>query len=77
MNEEMLTIKVAAEMLGVSKLTLRNWDRSGKLLAYRHPISNYRVYKVLDLKNLLAQIQIPKKRKSDEPQKLTVIHESD
>ena len=64
-------------MLGVSKLTLRNWDKSGKLLAYRHPISNYRVYKVDDLKNLLAQIQIPKKRRPDEPQKLTVIHVSD
>ncbi len=77
MNESMLTIKEAAKMLGVSKLTLRNWDKSGKLLAYRHPISNYRVYKVDDLKNLLAQIQIPKKRRPDEPQKLTVIHVSD
>lgn len=77
MSEEMVTIKEAAKMLGVSKLTLRNWDRSGKLLAYRHPISNYRIYKVEDLRNVLAQIQIPKKRNPKEPQKLTVIHVSD
>lgn len=77
MNEEMVTIKKAAKMLGVSKLTLRNWDRSGKLLAYRHPISNYRVYKIEDLKNLLAQIQIPKKPKPVGPRKLTVLHKSD
>jgi predicted site-specific integrase-resolvase len=34
-----------ADMLSVSKETLRRWDRSGKLLSVRHPISNYRVYR--------------------------------
>ncbi|HBV00795.1 MAG TPA: MerR family DNA-binding transcriptional regulator [Candidatus Taylorbacteria bacterium] len=77
MNEELVTIKDAARMLGVSRLTLRNWDKSGKLLARRHPISNYRVYSVDDLKNLLAQIQIPKKPRPAEPRKLAVTHESD
>lgn len=77
MSEELITIKEAAKMLGVSKLTLRNWDKSGKLLARRHPISNYRVYRVDDLKNLLAQIQVPKKSKPAEPRKLTVIHKTD
>lgn len=43
--EEYYTIKAAAEMLGVSPLTLRNWDKQGKLVAYRHPINNYRMYK--------------------------------
>lgn len=77
MNEELVTIKEAAKMLGVSRLTLRNWDKSGKLLARRHPISNYRVYLVDDLKNLLAQIQIPKRPEPARPRKLAVTHESD
>jgi excisionase family DNA binding protein len=77
MSEEMVSIKEAAKILGVSKLTLRNWDKSGKLLAYRHPISNYRVYKVEDLKNLVAKIQIPKKPEPPQPRKLAVTHEFD
>lgn len=77
MNGEFVTIKEAARMLGVSKLTLRNWDKSGKLLARRHPISNYRVYLVLDLKNILEQIQIPKKERPALSRKLAVTHESD
>ena len=32
-----LTIGEAAEFLGVSTATLRNWDRSGKLKPRRHP----------------------------------------
>jgi excisionase family DNA binding protein len=41
---DLLTIKEAADLLGVSKVTLRNWDKSGKLQAYRHPINGYRMY---------------------------------
>jgi len=37
-------------MLSVSKETLRRWDRAGKLISVRHPISNYRVYRTEDLK---------------------------
>ena len=29
---------------GVSKDTLRRWDRAGKLEARRHPITGYRLY---------------------------------
>ena len=39
-----VTLNEAASFLGVSKATLRNWDRSGKLRAIRHPINEYRVY---------------------------------
>ena len=77
MEGQSVTIREAAKMLGVSKLTLRNWDKSGKLLAYRHPINNYRVYKIDDIKNLVAQIQIPKKAKRNEPRKLIVQHKED
>lgn len=57
MNEDFIQIKEAAEILGVSKLTLRNWDKSGKLVAYRHPINNYRVYKSEDIHNIIKKIQ--------------------
>lgn len=77
MNADFVTIKDAAKMLGVSPLTLRNWDKSGKLLASRHPISNYRVYRVLDLQNLLAQIQVPRRPRANAPRKLAVKHEVD
>ncbi len=45
MADQYYTIKVASEMLGVTPLTLRNWDKAGKLVAYRHPLNNYRMYK--------------------------------
>lgn len=44
MEKEFLTIKEAAQMLGVTPLTLRNWDKAGKFTASRHPLNNYRVY---------------------------------
>ena len=34
---EYLTVSEAAELLGVSPGTLRNWDRTGKLKPHRHP----------------------------------------
>jgi len=44
------TLSEVANMLSVSKETLRRWDRSGKLKAIREPMSNYRVYKSNQLK---------------------------
>lgn len=58
MNTEskILTIKEASRMLGVTPLTLRNWDNKGKLKALRHPINNYRVYKRADIELLIEEI---------------------
>ncbi|HAS80848.1 TPA: hypothetical protein DD445_02990 [Candidatus Nomurabacteria bacterium] len=73
MDKQYINIKEASEILGVSKLTLRNWDRDGKLSALRHPISNYRVYKVEDLKGILDKMEsgekptILRKRGSSSP----------
>lgn len=39
------SLSEVADLLSVSKETLRRWDRSGKLEAVREPMSNYRVYK--------------------------------
>ncbi len=41
---EVLTIKAAAELLGVSEQTLRRWDKAGKLRPKRHPMNGYRLY---------------------------------
>lgn len=51
-----LTIKEAAKTLGVSPATLRNWDKSGKFPARRHPVNNYRVYKEEDVNRLLKEV---------------------
>ncbi len=56
MDKKYITIKEAAKILGVSPLTLRNWDNSGRFPAGRHPISNYRVYKIDDINELIEQM---------------------
>ena len=48
-----VTLSEAASYLGVSKSTLRNWDKEGKLVAVRNPVNKYRTYdleKLLELK---------------------------
>jgi excisionase family DNA binding protein len=69
MQKKYYTIKQASKILGVTPLTLRNWDKSGKLKAYRHPINNYRVYKPEQLELFLRKLEISKiskrKRKID------------
>jgi excisionase family DNA binding protein len=41
---EVITIKEAARLLGVSEPTLRRWDDLGKFTARRHPVNGYRLY---------------------------------
>jgi MerR family transcriptional regulator, copper efflux regulator len=53
---EFIKIEEAAEILNVSKMTLRRWDNAGKLKAYRHPINNWRLYKKQDIENLMKGI---------------------
>lgn len=48
--KEFFALSEVADMLSVSKETLRRWDKSGKLESIRHPINNYRVYRRHDLK---------------------------
>lgn len=63
MTKKYLTIKQAAQLIGVTPLTLRNWDKKGKLAAIRHPVNNYRVYDLSDLENFLNKIEARKPRK--------------
>ena len=51
--DEYLTVKAAAEFLGVSPSTLRNWDRAGKLTPRRHPMNRYRLYRRTELEAVL------------------------
>ena len=57
MAEVFFSIKEAAEILGVTPLTLRNWDKSGKFPASRHPMNNYRVYKLSALEKVIEDIE--------------------
>ena len=57
MKKDYITIKEAAYVLGVSPLTLRNWDKNGKFPAQRHPMNNYRVYKIADLMKIIEDIE--------------------
>ena len=51
-----LLIRDAASFLGVSEATLRNWDREGKIAAYRNPINGYRLFRRSDLEALLKNV---------------------
>ncbi len=65
--DEYLRIAEAAEYLGVCRGTLRNWGRSGKIPEYRHPVNNYRLFKVSDLDKLLQKTERSVGRESRKP----------
>lgn len=78
MSTDFLTIKQAAKLLGVTALTLRNWDNSGKFTATRHPINNYRVYKKAEVDMLLEDMrtkQTKTKINKRQPFKIQIRHE--
>jgi len=51
-----LTITEAADFLGVSTSTLRNWDDADKLPAVRNPVNRYRLYRREDLEAFLRRL---------------------
>ena len=55
--DEYLTIRQAAEYLGVAPNTLRAWGNDGKVPMHRNPMNGYRLFKVSDLDELLKQIE--------------------
>jgi DNA-methyltransferase (dcm) len=55
--KQLFSLAEAADLLGKSKETLRRWDREGKLVARREPISNYRVYQKEQLK-IFDEVQL-------------------
>jgi len=66
MEKGLVTIKSAAEILGVSVETLRNWDKQGKLSAKRNAQNGYRLYNISALQRLLKdkKIKQPKVRRA-------------
>ncbi len=77
MANQYITIKQASRILGVSPLTVRNWDSNGKLKAHRHPMNNYRVYKIEDLETVIREIETNaglRKSTKEEVHKLIVRH---
>jgi excisionase family DNA binding protein len=58
-----LRISQAAEYLGVSCNTLRNWENGGKLVAHRHPMNRYRLFKKAELDALLRKVKKPNRPK--------------
>jgi excisionase family DNA binding protein len=80
MANQYITIKQAAKILNVTPLTLRNWDDKGKLKAHRHPMNNYRVYKIEDLEKVIQEIEMGtglRKTSKKEIRKLIVKHLND
>lgn len=54
--KDFIQIDEASKILNVTTMTLRRWDKAGKLKAYRHPINKYRLYKKSDIEELLRGI---------------------
>jgi MerR family transcriptional regulator, copper efflux regulator len=54
-----LRISDAADYLGVSPNTLRNWENAGKIMAHRHPVNHYRLFRREDLDALLKRVERP------------------
>ena len=69
MPKKYLLVQEVARLMGVTPLTVRNWDAKGKLQAYRNPVNNYRLYKIEDVESLIRQIELsrdkPRARKID------------
>jgi len=57
MKKGLITVKKAAELLQVNPQTLKRWDKAGKLKAIRHPMNNYRMYRLVDLQKLLNKFE--------------------
>jgi predicted site-specific integrase-resolvase len=54
---DLVTIRQAADMIGVSHATLRDCDRTGKLRAVRNPANRYRLCRVEDVRAFLEKLR--------------------
>lgn len=58
-----LKVREAAALLGVSPNTIRNWGRDGKVNEYRHPVNNYRLFKLSELETIREMLNSPTQRR--------------
>jgi hypothetical protein len=56
-GRDVLTIKEAAAALGVFEVTLRRWDRAGKLRPHRQPVNGYRVHRWIEVLRMRTTIE--------------------
>jgi excisionase family DNA binding protein len=54
---DFITIDKASKLLGVSKQTVRKWEKEGKLKSVRHPVNGYRLFKNNDIKEILWKLK--------------------
>ena len=54
--EKLITLQQASDLLGVSKITLRRWDNSGKFKALR-TIGGARRYSEDDINNFIKDMR--------------------
>ena len=66
---EFLRVSDAAEYLGVSPNTIRNWENAGKIAAHRHPVNGYRLFKQEELDDILNQAEQLNSRKTKRSRK--------
>ena len=59
---DFLRVAEAAEYLGVSANTIRNWENAGKIVALRNPMNDHRLFRRSDLDSLLKKFSTPKKK---------------
>lgn len=64
MEIKYVSIKEASSILGVTPLTLRNWDKKGMLTAYRNPLNNYRVYRLDQIDLFLRRVENSKNKRA-------------
>ncbi|MBK7333891.1 MAG: helix-turn-helix domain-containing protein [Betaproteobacteria bacterium] len=76
MMTTLVTLAEAATYLGVSKATLRNWDKEGKLKAHRHPINRYRAYDLEELRRLRPQASLLDEPEPSSPRQPAVVTDS-
>lgn len=58
-NNGFVTVKQASKILDVVPNTVRAWGAAGKITEYRHPVNNYRLYKLVELEELLGEALVP------------------
>ncbi len=73
--KKFLSIKETAGLLGVSPLTLRNWDKKGKLVSYRNPVNNYRMYKISQIEDFFENMRIERGRRGPFKIKVKIVEE--
>lgn len=57
-----LSLKQVACLFEVTRATVRRWSNRGIITGYRHPVNNYRLFKVEDVEELLCKMKNPKKQ---------------